>query len=87
MKVLRTAAVILLPAVLATGVGLAAVGRSWSWSNLGFGAGEHYGAGSDLPGLMPEVVVRAEMPRLMMPTVEVRAYGPVAVSGHGPRLY
>lgn len=31
-------------------------------------------AGAREQGMMPEVVVRAEMPRLVMPTVEVRAY-------------
>ena len=31
-------------------------------------------------GLMPEVVVTAEMPRLVMPTVEVHAFRTVAMS-------
>jgi hypothetical protein len=33
--------------------------------------------------LMPEVVVNAEMPRLVMPTVEVRAFRTLAMSGSG----
>jgi hypothetical protein len=31
-------------------------------------------------GLMPEVVVTAEMPRMVMPTVEVRAFRTLAMS-------
>lgn len=31
-------------------------------------------------GIMPEVVVKAEMPRLVMPTVEVHAFRTVAAS-------
>ena len=31
-------------------------------------------------GMMPEVVVTAEMPRLVMPTVEVHAFRTVAMS-------
>jgi hypothetical protein len=38
-------------------------------------------------GLMPEVVVRAEMPRLVMPTVEVRAYRTLAMSASGSNVY
>jgi hypothetical protein len=34
-------------------------------------------------GLMPEVVVTAEMPRIVMPTVVVHAFRPVAMSGSG----
>jgi hypothetical protein len=34
-------------------------------------------------GLMPEVVVTAEMPRLVMPTVEVRAFRTLAMNGSG----
>jgi outer membrane biosynthesis protein TonB len=35
---------------------------------------------ADSQGLMPEVVVTAEMPRLVMPTVEVQAFRSVAMS-------
>jgi len=38
-------------------------------------------------GLMPEVVVKAEMPRLVMPTVEVRSFRTVAMSGSDLRAY
>ena len=37
-------------------------------------------------GLMPEVVVTAERPTLVMPTVEVRAYRSVAMSGSGSNV-
>lgn len=37
--------------------------------------------GADRQGLMPEVAVTAEMPRLVMPTVEARASRTVAMSG------
>ncbi len=37
-------------------------------------------------GLMPEVVVTAEMPRLVMPTVEVHAVRTVALSGSDLRV-
>ena len=32
-------------------------------------------------GMMPEVVVTAEMPRIVMPTVEVRAFRTLAMNG------
>lgn len=34
-------------------------------------------------GMMPVVTVTAEMPRLVMPTVEVRAFRTLAMSGSG----
>jgi len=34
-------------------------------------------------GMMPEVVVTTEMPRLVMPTVEVRAFRTLAMSASG----
>jgi hypothetical protein len=38
-------------------------------------------------GMMPEVVVSAAMPRLVMPTVEVNAFRTVAVSGTVRNVY
>jgi hypothetical protein len=38
-------------------------------------------------GLMPEVTVTAEMPRLVMPTVEVHAVRMVAMSGSDLHVY
>lgn len=38
-------------------------------------------------GLMPEVTVTAEMPRLVMPTVEVHAVRMVAMSGSDLHIY
>jgi len=38
-------------------------------------------------GMMPEVTVTAEMPRLVMPTVEVHALRMVAMSGSDLRVY
>jgi cytochrome c556 len=38
-------------------------------------------------GLMPEVTVTAEMPRLVMPTVEVHAVRMVAMSGSDLNIY
>jgi hypothetical protein len=38
-------------------------------------------------GVMPEVVVSAEMPRLVMPTVEVHAVRMVAMSGSDLRVF
>lgn len=38
-------------------------------------------------GLMPEVAVTAEMPRLVMPTVEVHAFRTVAASGTAGNVY
>ena len=38
-------------------------------------------------GMMPEVVVTAEMPRLVMPTVEVSAFRTMAVSGTVSNVY
>jgi hypothetical protein len=38
-------------------------------------------------GMMPEVVVTAEKPRLVMPTVEVRASRTVATSGSELRAF
>ena len=38
-------------------------------------------------GMMPEVVVTAEMPRLVMPTVEVHAVRMVAMSGSDLRVF
>ena len=32
-------------------------------------------------GMMPEVVVRAEAPRIVMPTVDVRAFRTLAMNG------
>jgi hypothetical protein len=34
-------------------------------------------------GIMPEVVVKAEMPRLVMPTVQARAFRTLAMTGSG----
>ena len=41
---------------------------------------------SNVQGLMPEVVVAAEMPRLEMPTIEVHGYRSVAMSGSDLRV-
>ncbi len=38
-------------------------------------------------GVMPEVVIRAEMPRLVMPAVEVHAFRTVALSGTAGNVY
>lgn len=43
--------------------------------------------GANRQGLMPEVTVTAEMPRLVMPTVEVHAVRTVAMSGSDLRVY
>ena len=37
-------------------------------------------------GMMPEVVVTAEMPRIVMPTVEVRAFRTLAMNGASPNV-
>jgi len=42
--------------------------------------------GASVQGLMPEVVVTGEMPRLTMPTVEVHGYRTVAMSGSDLRV-
>ena len=63
-------AVVLVMAVL---VGVAALA----------GASGRGSATADRQGMMPEVVVTAEMPRLVMPTVVVRAVRTVAMSGPG----
>jgi hypothetical protein len=39
------------------------------------------GRGKYQQGMMPEVVVEAEMPRLVMPTVQVRAFRALAMTG------
>jgi len=38
-------------------------------------------------GMMPEVTVTAEMPRLVMPTIEVHAVRTVAMSGSDLSVY
>ena len=43
--------------------------------------------GANRQGLMPEVTVTAEMPRLVMPTVEVHAVRMVAMSGSDLRVF
>ena len=43
--------------------------------------------GANRQGLMPEVVSTAEMPRLVMPTVEVHAVRMVAMSGSNLHVY
>ena len=43
--------------------------------------------GANRQGLMPEVTVTAEMPRLVMPTVDVHAVRMVAVSRSDLRVY
>jgi hypothetical protein len=42
---------------------------------------------ADRQGMMPVVTVSAEMPRLVMPTVEVHAVRMVAMSGSDLRVY
>jgi hypothetical protein len=37
-------------------------------------------------GIMPEVVVKAEMPRLVMPTVQVRAFRTLAMTGSSSNI-
>lgn len=44
-------------------------------------------ATADRQGMMPEVVVTAEMPRLVMPTVEVRAFRSVAMGASSLNVY
>ncbi len=44
-------------------------------------AGSQGRATADWQGMMPEVTVTAEMPRLVMPTVEVVAVRAVAMTG------
>jgi hypothetical protein len=50
-------------------------------------AGSHSRATADRQGMMPEVTVTAEMPRLVMPTVEVMAVRTVAMSPSDLRVY
>jgi len=44
------------------------------------------GFGTQTQGMMPEVVVTAEMPRLVMPTVEVVGVRTAAMSGSDLRV-
>jgi hypothetical protein len=68
MKVLSVGMAVVLAAVLVVGAALAgAIGRG--------------NATASRQGLMSEVTVTAEMPRLVMPTVEVQAVRTVAMSG------
>jgi hypothetical protein len=68
MKVLSAGMAMLAVAVLVVGVALA-------------GANSRGNATATGQGLMPEVTATAEMPRLVMPTVEVRAVRTVAMGG------
>ena len=68
MKVLSAGMAVALVTVLVVGAALA-------------GANGRANATAGRQGLMPEVTVTAEMPRLVMPTVEVQAVRTVAMSG------
>jgi hypothetical protein len=51
------------------------------------GASGRDNAAADRHGMMPVVTVTAEMPRLVMPTVEVHAVRMVAMSGSDLRVF
>jgi hypothetical protein len=97
MKVLATGVVAVLVMVLVVGAALAVEGLL-GWSEIAEG-GQSPALGapqsgtvpaiSDMSraqGMMPEVVVTADMPRLVMPTVEVQAVRAVAMSGSDLRV-
>jgi hypothetical protein len=91
MKVLAAVMAVVLVTVLVVGAALA--GASGRKPGLGRDPKPQEGFGhvprpttADRQGLMPEVVVTAEMPRLVMATVEVRAVRTVALSGSDLRV-
>jgi hypothetical protein len=57
------------------------IGGSRAWAS---GRGD---AAAERHGMMPVVVVTAEMPRLVMPTVEVHAVRMLAMSGSDLRVF
>ena len=73
MKMLSAGVAAVLVSVLLVGAALA-------------GANDRGNATASRQGLMPVVTVTAEMPRLVMPTVEVRGFRTVALSGSGLRV-
>lgn len=80
-KVLSLGVAAVLAAVLVVGAALAVGGQLGTRSEL---AGNS--VMSRAQGMMPEVAVTAEMPRLVMPTVEVRGFRTVAMSGSDLRI-